>query len=90
MTREELIDIFEHNWTRLENHDYTEEELNCALTMAIKALKQESKVDLDELKRKILMELDGGTDDKWLKYCDVCDRISESIDTYKAESEDKE
>lgn len=42
MTKEETIDIFEHNWTRLVNHDYTDEELNKALTMAIEALEQES------------------------------------------------
>lgn len=49
---------------------------------SIKALKQEPKIDLDELKRKILMEVDGGTDDKWLRYTDVCDNISKSIDEY--------
>lgn len=41
MTREEAMDIFEHNWTRLVNADYTEEELNKAIEMAIKALEQE-------------------------------------------------
>lgn len=41
MTREEAIDIFEHNWTKLVNPDYTEEELNKAIGMAIKALKHE-------------------------------------------------
>ena len=58
--------------------------------MAIKALEQEPKIDLDKLKRKILMEVDGGTDDKWLRYGDVCDRISDSIDEYKAEIEPQE
>lgn len=48
---------------------------------------QKSKMDLDELKRRILMEVDGGTDDRMLRYCDVCDRISNSIDKYKEESE---
>ena len=43
---------------------------------------------LEELKRNILMEVDGGTDDMYLRYTDVCDRISNSIDKYKAESED--
>lgn len=42
---------------------------------------------LEELKRKILMEVDGGTDDRYLSYIDICDRISNSIDEYKAESE---
>ena len=47
-----------------------------------KALEQEPKIDLDELKCKILMEVDGGTDDKWLRYANVCDNISKSIDEY--------
>lgn len=38
----------------------------------------------EELKRKILMEVDGGTDDRYLSYADVCDRISNSINEYKA------
>ena len=52
--------------------------------------KNDLGVDWDELKRKILMEVDGGTDDKWLRYTDVCDRISDSIDEYKAEREAQE
>lgn len=44
---------------------------------------------MEELKRKLLMEVDGGTDDRYLRYADVCDRISNTIDTYiKAESEE--
>ena len=39
--REEAIDIFEHNWTRLVNGDYTEEELNMAISKALEALKAE-------------------------------------------------
>ena len=42
MTREErdkAIDIFEHNWTRIVNADYTEEELNTAFSKALEALK---------------------------------------------------
>lgn len=38
MAIEKAIEILEHNWTRLVNHDYTEEELNEALDMAIKHL----------------------------------------------------
>lgn len=45
----------------------------------------------EELKRRLFMEVDGGTDDMYLRYTDVCDRISNTIDTYiNAESEDKE
>lgn len=43
---------------------------------------------LEELKRNILMEVDGGTDDMYLRYADVCDRISNSIDKYKEESKE--
>jgi ribosomal protein S27AE len=31
------------------------------------------------------MEVDGGTDDRWLRYADVCDNISNSIDDFKAD-----
>ena len=57
---------------------------------AIKALEQEPTtkndlgVDWEELKSKIFMEVDGGTDDNWLRYGEVCDRISNSIDDFKA------
>ena len=44
--------------------------------------KNDLAVDWDELKRKIFMEVDGGTDDRWLRYVDVCDRISNSIDEF--------
>ena len=44
--------------------------------------KNDLGVDWDELKRKILMEVDGGTDDAWLAYGEVCNRISNSIDEY--------
>ena len=43
---------------------------------------------LEELKRKILMEVDGGTGDMYLRYTDICNRISNSIDEYKAECEE--
>lgn len=44
---------------------------------------------MKELKRRLLMEVDGGTDDRYLRYADVCNRISNTIDTYiKAESEE--
>ena len=42
---------------------------------------------MKELKRILLMEVDGGTDDRYLRYTDVCDQISNTIDAYiKAES----
>ena len=36
-----------------------------------KVITPQSKMDLSELKRRILMEVDGGTDDRILRYCDV-------------------
>jgi hypothetical protein len=80
----ELLD----NYLSRTCQDYGERDHE-AMMMAIKALEQEPPVDLDELKRKILMEVDGGTADYWLRYCDVCERISNSIDEYKDESEGK-
>jgi len=46
--------------------------------------KNDLAVDWEELKSKIFMEVDGGTDDNWLRYSEVCDRISNSIDDFKA------
>ena len=41
MTREEALDILTHNWTRVENPNYDESELDEAYYMAIEALKTE-------------------------------------------------
>ena len=41
MTREEALDILTHNWTRVENPNYSESELDEAFFMAISALKDE-------------------------------------------------
>lgn len=57
---------------------------------AIEALEQEPRVDFKELKRKILMEVDGGTDDAWLAYGEVCNRISNSIDKFVADMRGEE
>ena len=40
MTREEAIDILQHHWTQIINPDYTDEEVNEALNIAIKALQE--------------------------------------------------
>lgn len=37
---------------------------------------------MEELKRRLLIEVDGGTDDRYLRYIDVCDRIGNTVDTY--------
>lgn len=38
MTRDEALEILDHNWTRLVNPDYTDEELGKAQDVAIEAL----------------------------------------------------
>ena len=40
MTRDEALEILDHNWTRLVNPDYTDEELGKAQNMAIEALEE--------------------------------------------------
>ena len=64
---------------------HTSEQLN-----NISATKNDLGVDWDELKRKILMEVDGGTDDAWLAYGEVCNRISNSIDEFVADMREVE
>ena len=51
MTRDEALEILDHNWTRLVNPDYTDEELGKAQNMAIEAL---------ERKRGIWMPIEQG------------------------------
>ena len=48
MTREEAIEIFEHNWTRIVNgDDYTEDELNNALDFAISDMDRVAKLEAE-------------------------------------------
>lgn len=56
----------------------------------LEELDQEPRIDFEELKRKILMEVDGGTDEAWLAYGDVCTRISNSIDEFVSDMRGKE
>lgn len=82
-----VIDIDDNLYTRLFDNGVD----NCddAVDMA-KAIRKGTPLlkYMKELKRRLLMEVDGGTDDRYLRYADVCDRISNTIDTYiKVESE---
>ena len=43
MTREEAKEILTHNWTRVDNPNYSESELDEAVDMAIEALKADPK-----------------------------------------------
>ena len=90
MTREEQIDWLCRLRADLNNgviftpwnKEFTEA-LNDALQQE-PTTKNDLGVDWDELKRKIFMEVDGGMDGNWLRYGDVCDNISDSIDDFKA------
>lgn len=84
---ETVIDIDDNLYTRL--FDNGVDNYDDAVDMA-KAIRKGTPLSkyMKELKRRLLMEIDGGTDDRYLRYADVCDRISSTIDTYvKAESE---
>ena len=37
---------------------------------------------VDDLIAKILEEVDGGTDDRYIRYNDICDRVTKSIKEY--------
>lgn len=45
MTREEAKEILTHNWTRVDNPNYTYEELDEAFHMAIEALKADALLE---------------------------------------------
>ena len=85
-----VIEIDENVFTRLfDNGTEDYEIVNDDLFAIAKSIRKGVSISkfLEELKRKILMEVDGGTDDRYLSYADICDRISNSINEYKAESE---
>lgn len=44
MTREEAREILTHNWTRVDNPNYSESELDEAFFMAIEALNREQQI----------------------------------------------
>ena len=86
-----VIDIDENVFTRLfdngiEDYEIVNDDL-FTIAQSIRKCVPISKF-LEELKIKILMEVDGGTDDRYLSYVDVYNRISNSINEYKAESEE--
>ena len=37
---------------------------------------------IEDLIAKVLEEVDGGTDDKYIRYNDICDRVTKSIKEY--------
>ena len=80
-----VIDIDENTYTRLfdngiEDYAIVTDDL-FAIAKAIRKGTLFSKV-MKELERELLMEVDSGTDDRFLRYADVCNRISNTIDKY--------
>jgi hypothetical protein len=76
-----IIDIDDNLYTRLfDNGD----EYVADMRRACVAIRKGTPLlkYMDELKRRLFMEVDGGTDDRYLRYTDVCDRINNTIDTY--------
>ena len=81
MTREEalkIIEVIEKRYITLDNEERQ------ALIVATKALEQEPKTGkwIDGLIAKVLEEVDGGTDDNYIRYTDICDRVTKSIRDY--------
>ena len=72
MTREEALDILTHNWTRLENPNYEESELDKAYYMAIEAL---------SAKGEWIEKYNGnGWNDFWDYTCSNCGKKYERAD----------
>lgn len=72
MTREEAREILTHNWTRVDNPNYSESELDEAFFMAIEALSNnitESPNDVVESKNDVI-EVVLCKDCKWYKLTD--------------------
>ena len=67
MTREEAREILTHNWTRVDNPNYSESELDEAFFMAIKALKAEP-IKCKDCKHLKTMCEDEGTCYYWCKH----------------------
>ncbi len=88
-----VIDIDENVFTRLFDNGIEDYEIvNDDLFVIAKSIRKGVSISkfLEELERKILMEVDGGTDDMYLRYVDICDRISNSINEYKKEQENEQ
>ena len=86
ISRSDIIDrckyVIDHGKPSNGKHSVSVETLLDVVQSMPSVTPQEPRIDFDELKRKIFMEVDGGTGDNWLRYGDVCDRISDSIDEF--------
>lgn len=68
MTRNEALEILDHNWTRLVNTDYTDEELGKAQNMAIESLEERKHGEWVDKWHKLFKEE--------LPMCSVCNNFS--------------
>lgn len=80
-----IIDIDENIFTRLFDNgteDYAI--INDDLFVIAKAIRKGTPISNleNELTAKILEEIDGGTDDIYIRYTDICDRVTKSIKEY--------
>ena len=64
MTREEAKEILTHNWTRVDNPNYSESELDEAFFMAIEALSADAERGYTEWLEKIIVDNEGANE--WL------------------------
>lgn len=65
MTREEAKEILTHNWTRVDNPNYSESELDTAFFMAIEALQRE-EAEEKEYCHRIKPKEYFSTDAEWI------------------------
>lgn len=71
MTNEKALEILEHNWTGINNPDYTEKELCEVLELAIKAINDIEKIKSIISTHENLLELDV------MRYKMICEVIKE-------------
>lgn len=77
MTREEAREILTHNWTRVDNPNYSESELDEAVDMAITALQQEEH--LVELEAKAVAIIKSERHGEWIRFEDYLPRRKQRV-----------
>ena len=76
-----IISISEEVYEHILNAKSVPDLLGIDIVNTVNAVKNGAPLPnvLSELQTELLMTVDGGTDDKYLRYCDVCDRIEGTI-----------
>lgn len=100
MTRKEAKEILTHNWTRVDNPNYSESELDEAFFMAIEALSEPSRQDaIEAIQNAYCKPCKERGDDHNEVRCRACDYdnaiiqidalpSAEAVDVYKAHEEE--